>query len=108
MRNILVERAKKRCAVKHGGGCCRVGLEAVESSTALAVEEIDFVSLDEALTALEEVSPEAAQVVMLRYFAGLSTADVAQAMHMSNKTVQGKWEYAKAWLHRRLESDSAR
>ncbi len=106
MRNILVDRAKKRAAIKHGGRLRRLGLDSIEDSAELAIDEIDFIGLDEALTVLESVSSDAAHVVMLRFFAGLSQAETAEVMGISVKTVRDKFEYARAWLHRRLAADA--
>jgi RNA polymerase sigma factor (TIGR02999 family) len=106
MRNILVDRAKQKAAVKRGGGLRRVGMDAIDTSPGLAIEEIDFVGLDSALTEFERVSSEATQVVMLRYFAGLSETETAKMMGLSVTTVRRRWAYAKAWLHRRLAADA--
>lgn len=105
MRNILVDRAKHRGSIKHGGGMRRVGMDAIDGSPTLLVDEIDFVGLDKALTEFESVSPEEAKVVMLRYFAGLSEVETAQVMELSVTTVRRRWTYAKAWLHRKLSVD---
>lgn len=106
MRRILVERARQRMQVKRGGGMARVALE-VES---LAVEppSEELLSLDEALTRLEEVDRRKCEVVMLRYFAGLGIEETAAALNVSPATVKNDWTFARAWLRREVGRDAGR
>jgi RNA polymerase sigma factor (TIGR02999 family) len=100
MRRILVEQARRRRRVKHGGDRQRVGLE-----EALSIAEApadDLVALDEALNRFEKVDPVAAQLVKLRYFAGLPMPQVAKTLGLSLRTAERNWTYAKTWLHRAL------
>lgn len=100
MRRILVEHARRKQRSKHGGDRRRVGLE-----EALSIGEApsdDLVALDDALNQFEEIDPVAAQVVKLRYFAGLPMPQVAQALGLSLRTAERNWTYAKTWLHRAL------
>ncbi len=96
MRRILVERARRKRRVKHGGDLQqRPMLEEPESPDASAT---DMIALDEALTKLESKDPRMCQVVMLRYFAGLSVADAASALQVSPKTVKREWSVARVML----------
>lgn len=100
MRRILVERARRQAAVKHGGEFQRI-----ELGEQLLVDDrraAELVALDDALAALEEHDPQAAQVVKLRYFAGLSHQDAAEAMQISRRAADRLWVVAKAWLYQQL------
>jgi RNA polymerase sigma factor (TIGR02999 family) len=100
MRRILVEQARRKRRVKHGGDRRRVGLD-----EALSIAEApgdDVVALDEALHQFEAIDPVAAQVVKLRYFAGLTMPEAAEALGVSLRTAERNWTYAKTWLHRQL------
>src|SRR3954447_21645552 len=100
MRQILVERARARGAQKRWAGLNRVTL-----SDALAVaaeDEAMLPALDEALQHLEQIDAEQARIVELRFFAGLSIEETADALGMSPATVKRRWSLARAWLHREL------
>lgn len=103
MRRILVERARRRGRIKHGGGRKRVPLEevAVEADQKF----LDFVVLDEALCRMEQQDQRMSQVVMLRFFAGLTVEDTAQALGISPMTVKREWACARAWLYDELFAD---
>lgn len=100
MRRILVDHARGRQAHKRGGDLERQSLDASELAAPGPAEEI--VALDEALIRLKQVEPEAAQVVQLRYFAGLSLPEIARMLGISPRTADRQWAYARAWLHREL------
>jgi RNA polymerase sigma factor (TIGR02999 family) len=105
MRRILVEAARRKGRVRHGGGRCRVDLdEAVLAPAADSSHEL--LDLDAALTRLEAVDKAAAQLVKLRYFAGLSMAESATALGLPLRTVERNWTYARTWLHRELSQTS--
>ena len=101
MRRILVDRARRRQARKHGGQLERVDLDAVE----LAGPGGDAVVLQvhEALERLAAEDAEKAEVVKLRFFVGLENAEIAAILGVSEKTVQRHWAFAKAWLHRAMQ-----
>jgi RNA polymerase sigma factor (TIGR02999 family) len=101
MRRILVENARRKGSRKRGGGRARADFDVSQ----LAAPELreDLLALDEALTELAAADPEAARLVQLRYFAGLTLAEAAQVLGVSARTVDRLWAYAKAWLHRALE-----
>lgn len=102
MRRILVERARHRGRIKHGGGRQRVAMEV--DSLAEEPESDELLSLDDALNKLEQVDARKYQVVMLRYFAGLSIEDTAAALDISPATVKNDWNFARAWLRREVTS----
>src|SRR5262245_56429155 len=100
MRRILVERARRKRRHKHGGQRQRVDFD-----DALSLAESrspDLLALDEVLTRFEAADAEAAQVVKLRYFAGLTMPEVAHALGISLRHAERNWTYAKTWLHREL------
>lgn len=100
MRRVLVDAARRRRAVKRGGGAVHVSLEA---SGDLPVDPSpDVVALDEALDALADVDPRKAKVVELRYFAGLGVEETAEAVGVSVQTVMRDWKFARLWLLREL------
>src|SRR5262249_40468095 len=96
MRQILVERARARGAAKRGGSRVRVTLD--DRLEAAPARSIDLDALDEALTRLEAFDPELARLVDVRFFAGLSIEETADAMQLSPATVKRRWALAKAWL----------
>lgn len=101
MRRILVERARHRKRVKHGGLVKRVELQDVAG---LTPDEpgTDLVALDAALTKLAEYDRRKCDVVMLKYFAGLTNDEIAAALGVSSATVRNEWTFSKAWLMREL------
>ncbi len=101
MRNIIVDQVRRKSAAKHGGGQRRVEIDtriAAPSST----DPDRILDLDRALLRLEVEQPRAAHVVDLRFFAGLSDDETAEALGISTRTVYREWSYAKAWLRREL------
>ena len=95
MRRILVESARRKGRVRHGGGRRRVDLDQLSVADGPAD---DLLALDAALGRLESDEPEAAAVVKLRYFAGLTAEQAAAALGISKRTADRHWAYAKAWL----------
>jgi RNA polymerase sigma factor (TIGR02999 family) len=96
MRHILVDNARRQRRAKHGGGRQRVELDAEIPAPPAAAD--DLLALDEALAKLTAEDPEAANVVELRYFAGLSVEDAAQTLGISRATAYRHWTFARAWL----------
>jgi RNA polymerase sigma factor (TIGR02999 family) len=96
MRRILVDRARKRERLRHGAGRGRVPLSVVEPAVAARSEEI--LALDEALERFAALDPLKAELVKLRYFAGLSEAEAAAALEISRPTASRYWAFARAWL----------
>jgi RNA polymerase sigma factor (TIGR02999 family) len=101
MRRILVEEVRRKRSLKRGGGMGRHEMNA--SEVAAPEPREDLLALDEALTELAASEPTAAQVVQLRYFGGLTIAEVAEVLHISSRTANRHWTYARAWLHQKLE-----
>lgn len=101
MRRILVDRARRRRARKHGGDLERVDLDAVEFSEPPDDELI--LKVHEALEQLTAEDSEKAEVVKMRFFVGLDNSEVAALLGVSEKTVQRHWAFAKAWLFRAMQ-----
>lgn len=102
MREILVDHARRKHAIKRGGGITVVGLDEVTSGSQEGI--VDLIALDEALTDLGALDERLSRVVELRFFAGLSIADASEALGVSPATVERDWTVAKAWLLQRLSS----
>jgi RNA polymerase sigma factor (TIGR02999 family) len=100
MRRILIEQARRKGRERHGGGLRRVELDA--ACVLSDSPDPSVLALDEALTRLEAADPLAAQVVKLRYFAGLTMPETAQSLGISLRQAERNWTYAKTWLHREL------
>jgi len=100
MRRILIEAARRKNRVKHGGGAQRVTLDGIEVPENQPATRLLQVS--DALDELTKEEPEAAQIVKLRYFVGLSNPQVAETLGTSLRSVERKWSWAKAWLFRRI------
>jgi RNA polymerase sigma factor (TIGR02999 family) len=96
MRNILVDNARRKRRGKHGGGRQRLDLD--EALPAPPTDADDLLALDDALNRLTAEDPEAARIVHLRYFAGLSVEEAAQALGMSRAHAYRQWTFARAWL----------
>lgn len=100
MRRILVDRARQKARVRHGGGLERVDLEQVT----LATEDPDetVLAVHEALEKLARQSPTKAEIVKLHYFTGLEYPEIARALGLSLSTVERHWAYARSWIYREL------
>jgi RNA polymerase sigma-70 factor, ECF subfamily len=103
MRRLLVDYGRRQKRDKRGGGAQPVSLDnLLKAGTTAAVPVEDLLTLEAALTRLEAVDPRAAQVVMLRFFSGMSSREVAEHLGISVRTVEGDWTHARAWLKREL------
>jgi RNA polymerase sigma factor (TIGR02999 family) len=100
MRRILIENARRKGRIRHGGELKRVDLDSQVDVSDEA--NTDLLALDEALKRLEAEDPEAAQVVKLRYFAALTIEETAAVMGLSARTINRHWAFAKAWLYVQL------
>jgi len=107
MRRILVDNARRKRRAKHGGDLARVDLDVVEASIEAVDPRQDLVALDAALTRLAATDPQAAKLVELRHFTGLSIVDAALALGISPRTADRVWSFARAWLHRELADTAA-
>ena len=103
MRRILVENARRKRRGKHGGGRVRVDLDENEPHQASSSDDL-VLTVDQSLDGLAEQNAQAAELVKLRYFAGLTLPQAAQALGVSPRTADRLWAYAKAWLHAELDS----
>ena len=101
MRRILIDRARSKQARRHGGGQERLDIDEVEIAAPVGNEE-ETLAVNEALDQLAAVHPEKAELVKLRYFAGLSFEEVAEVLGMSLTTAEREWAYARGWLHRKI------
>src|SRR5262249_4094130 len=100
MRRILVEAARRKGALKRGGGRPPAGPRDADPAADEAPDEI--LAVDEALAGLTAADPQAAELVKLRYFAGLSVPEAAKALGLTTRTAERLWAYARAWLRRAL------
>jgi RNA polymerase sigma factor (TIGR02999 family) len=100
MRRILVDQARRRHAAKRGGQFVREALD--EGEIAAPEPSADVLALNDALDQLAAVDPVAANLVKLRFFAGLNMTEAGEALGMSVRTAHEIWAYARAWLHRRM------
>jgi RNA polymerase sigma factor (TIGR02999 family) len=103
MRRILVESARRKKRLKHGGDLERVDVDAVVLPAPLPDDEL--LALDEALTRLAEINSEAAEVVKLCFFVGLTQEQAAKEMGVSISTAERLWAYARAWLFKSMHKD---
>ena len=102
MRRILIERARKKSARKHGGGLQRVDLDEVD--IALDTEDDLLLLLNEALEEFREKDATAAELIKLRFFVGLPNDQAAQLLGVSERTAKRSWAYARAWLYHRVQN----
>ncbi len=94
MRRILIDKARRKARIKHGGGQLRVNIDEVD--LALTTPDDNVLLINEAVEALRKEDPEQAQVVVLKFFAGLTNAEAAENLGVSERTVRRQWECAKA------------
>jgi RNA polymerase sigma factor (TIGR02999 family) len=103
MRRILVENARRKKRIKHGGDLERVELELLTLPTHMSSDEL--LALDEALESLRQEDAVKAQLVTLRYFGGMTIEQASEALNISRVTAHRYWTYARAWLHQRITAD---
>ena len=102
MRHILIDHARRKQAIRHGGGQARVDFADVEIAAPARNEEL--LAVNEALERLALVEPEKAELVKLRYFVGMSLGEAATALDVSEPTAKRWWAYARAWLFNEIRS----
>ena len=100
MRRIVVESARRKKRLRHGGGRDRVEVELTDLPTRLLPD--DLIALDDALARLEQLDPVKARLVTLRYFAGLTIEQAAEALGISRVTAHRYWTFARAYLHQQM------
>jgi RNA polymerase sigma factor (TIGR02999 family) len=96
MRRILIENARRKQRLRHGGNWRRIPLEGVDAASEIVHD--DLLALDEGLTTLAAIAPLKARLVELRFFAGLSVEEAARCLGISRATADRWWSYARAWL----------
>ncbi len=102
MRRILVEHARRRRAVRHGGGMQRVDLDGLEVAATAADDDQQVLDIHEALDELAVEHPEKAELVKLRYFVGLTNKEASEALGISAPTATRYWAFARVWLFRKV------
>lgn len=108
MRRVVADHFRERHAQKRGGDVAIVTLDDVDSeSVAAPSAHVDFVELDGLLNQLAIIDPRCAEIVELRYFAGLTVPEIGTALGLSERTIKRSWQFARAWLHTRLSQHAA-
>ena len=100
MRRILINHANERVAAKRGGGAMKVSLSEAESER--EISDASLLALDESLTRLAQLDSRKARIIELKFFGGLTTADIGEVMQLSHATIEREWVLARAWLHREM------
>ena len=100
MRRILIDRAREKQSLKRGSGAQRVDLEELEA--AVQADDETLLDLNEALERLTKEDPDSAEFIKLRFFAGLTNRQAAQALGIAERTARRHWSFARAWLYREL------
>jgi RNA polymerase sigma factor (TIGR02999 family) len=100
MRRILIERARYKSRLKHGGGKARLNIEDLELAETTPDDKVLLV--DEALARLKVEDPQLERIVVLKFFGGLSNEEIAETLGLSKRTQDRQWAYAKAWLFRNI------
>jgi RNA polymerase sigma-70 factor, ECF subfamily len=108
MRRLLIDHGRHQKREKRGGGIQPVVFDTLFDAAATAAVPIeDLLTLEAALARLEAIDPRAAKVVSLRFYAGMTTPEVAEHLGVSTRTVEGEWTHARAWLKRELANPTA-
>jgi RNA polymerase sigma factor (TIGR02999 family) len=100
MRQILIDRARRKAAQKYGGDQQRASAD--DSDIVIQPPSVDLLALDEALGKLEARDPRKARIVELRYFAGFNEEETAEVLGVTSRTIQREWRFIRTWLHREL------
>jgi RNA polymerase sigma factor (TIGR02999 family) len=102
MRHLLIDNARRKLARRHGGGLQRMDIE--NADIAMPADEDHLLAVNDALDRLAERSPVEAQVVKLRFFVGMTAAESAEVLGLSERTVKQYWSHARTWLYREIQS----
>jgi len=105
MRRIVIDKARRKARLRHGGKLERV--ELTEVALAMEPPSEDLLALDEALEGLAQVDPQSAELIKLRFFAGLTQQQAADILGISRRTANSTWAFARAWLFRELNRESS-
>ena len=103
MRRIIIDNIRRKSRKKRGGDQERVDIEIMEIAAPCGGDEDQLLAVNEALDQLETANPETAQLVKLRFFGGLTLAEAAQALEISERTAKRRWAYARAWLYEKMK-----
>ena len=103
MRRILIERARRRSRLKHGGGQVRLDIQELELADTTPDEKV--LLINEALERFQTEDPEKARVVVLKFFGGLTNREVAESLNVTERTIERQWAYAKAWLFNAIRKE---
>ena len=107
MRRILVDRARAKQALKRGGGAIRVDMERIDSEVSVQPDKDEMlIQIHEALADLAAEDPREAEIVKLRFFAGMTDLEIAAALEINERTVRRYWAHAKPWLYTRIKGSS--
>ena len=104
MRRILIENARRKARLKHGGNLVRLQIEALDLMASSSDEMILLV--DEALERFQVEDPEKGKIVVMKFFGGLTNQEVAETLGVTERTVERQWAYAKAWLFRDIRAET--
>jgi RNA polymerase sigma factor (TIGR02999 family) len=102
MRRILIEKARRKSRLKHGGGQAQLNIEDLQLADTTPDDKV--LLINEALKSLEVQAPEATRVVVLKFFGGLSRQEVAESLNISERMADRHWAYAKVWLLRHIRA----
>ena len=102
MRRILIENARRKARLKRGGDQVRVDIARIDLAETTPEEKV--LLIDEALIKLKAEDPERAQVVLLKFFGGLTNREVAASLSVTERTIERHWAFAKAWLFQSIRS----
>ena len=102
MRHILIDQARRKRSARHGGGLSKVDLD--QANVAAAADSETLLMIDEALEKLSKEDSVAAELVVLRFFAGLTNEEAAETLGISERTAKRYWTFARAWLYREIAS----
>jgi len=105
MRRILIDKARRKHAQRHGGGQQRIDIQEIEIADVTKDDEL--LAVNESLEKFAAHDPQKAELVKLRYFAGLTIEESAQILHISAPTAKRWWTYARAWLYRQIQDGNA-
>ncbi len=104
MRDILVDQLRRRQAAKRGGSQIEIALD--DANPSEQPKQVDFLILDEAMTRLAGIKSRYTQIAELRYLAGLTIEETAEALNVSHATIEREWNFARAWMRRELQAES--
>lgn len=105
MRRVLITHARDRGRLKRGGDAGRISLSEAEPEAAAGAQEVDLVALDEALTRLAAIDERKVRLVEMRFFAGMTVEEIAEALGVGSATVKRDWALARAWLFREISRE---